>query len=144
MIDPVTKKNYACPLNGKSCIDGIRDDFPVDPSTKRKITCRWWQHLFGKDPQTEKQIDTFDCAIAWLPTVVIECAQMSRQTTASVDKTANEVAAVKSNINALARAVGAAATEIRSGIESGGVTVLLPPGSKNGGDPSVKPTDLTT
>jgi len=143
MIDPLTKKNYACPLNGQSCIDGIRDDFPVDPSTNRKITCRWWQHLFGKDPQSEKQIDTFDCAIAWLPTVVIEGAQMSRHTTASVDKLANQVADVKAGFSDLARAIQLTGENIRQGIESGTLQVLLPPGHQNGPE-HAKPTDIAT
>lgn len=75
-------------MNGKKCIDGVREDFP-EGEAGAKIKCRWWQHLYGKDPQTEGAIDQWDCAIAWLPITTIETAQMSRQTSASVDKTAN-------------------------------------------------------
>lgn len=132
MIDPATKTEWACPLNGKLCVDGTREDFPKN-SVGGLVKCRWWQHVAGKDPQTEKTIDHYDCAVAWLPTVGIEGAQMSRQTAASVDKVANEVASVKGNINGLARSIQVAGSNIRQGIEAGGMSIMLPPGSGNGG-----------
>lgn len=131
MIDAASKVECACPLNGKLCIDGSREDFP-ETKVGNKVKCRWWQHVAGKDPQTEKILDNFDCAIAWIPVIAIEGAQMSRQTAASVDKVANEIASVKTNVNGLAGALRVAAAEIRTGIEAGGVSVMLPPGSRNG------------
>lgn len=131
MIDPTTKVAWACPLNGKLCVDGTREDFPKN-EVGGLVKCRWWQHLAGKDPQSEKMVDQYDCAIAWLPTVGIEGAQMSRQTGASVDKVSNEVRAVKANLNVLSQSIRAAAAEIRQGIESGSVSIMLPPGSTNG------------
>lgn len=125
MIDPVSKLKVACPLNGKLCIDGSREDFPSD-DVGGKVKCRWWQHLAGKDPQSEKVIDQFDCAIAWMPTVTIEGAQMSRQTGASVDKVANEVAAVKQSIASMSGAIRIAAASISQAIEAGALTVMLP------------------
>lgn len=135
MINPDTKISWACPLNGKLCIDGSREDFPAN-DVGGKVKCRWWQHIAGKDPQTEKIVDTFDCAVAWLPTVGIEGAQMSRQTSASVDKVANEVAAVKQSLTALAGAVRVAAAGISQAVETGSLHVMLPAppphGSTNG------------
>ncbi len=125
MIDPATKIAYACPLNGKLCIDGTREDFPTN-DVGGKVKCRWWQHLAGKDPQSEKIIDQFDCAIAWLPTVGIEGAQMSRQTGASVDKVANEIAALKHTVGAMGGALRVAASSISQAIEAGALTVMLP------------------
>jgi hypothetical protein len=126
MIDPATKKEYACPLNGKLCVDGVREDFPTN-SVGGKVPCRWWQHVAGKDPQTEKVFDAFDCAVAWMPSIGIEGSQMSRQTASSVDKLANEVAFVKTNVGALAGALRVAAADIRQGIETGGISLALPP-----------------
>jgi len=80
----------ACPLNGKMCINGRREDFPRD-KLGNLIQCRLWVHLYGKDPQTEKTIDQWDCSWAWVPTTTIEGAQASRFAAASSDKVANEV-----------------------------------------------------
>lgn len=125
MIDPISKIEVACPLNAKLCIDGSREDFPEN-KIGGKVKCRWWQHLAGKDPQTEKIVDQFDCAIAWLPTVGIEGAQMSRQTAASVDKVANEVSGVRQGVSSLAGAVRVAAASIAQAVEAGALTVMLP------------------
>jgi hypothetical protein len=126
MIDPASKKECACPFNGQLCIDGVRADFPKN-KVGGLIQCRLWQHLAGKDPQSEKTIDNFDCSIAWLPVTTIETAQMSRQTSASVDKVANEVAIVHTKLQELGQAVAGAASNIREGIEAGSLHVLLPP-----------------
>ncbi len=130
MIDPGTKIAWACPLNGKDCIDGVREDFS-DIKTESgaivgKRKCRWWQHIQGKDPQSDKFIDQWDCAIAWMPTIGLEGAQQSRQCGASVDKVANHVSEVKSNISALAGAVRVAAQQLSQAVEAGALTVMLP------------------
>ena len=78
---------------GLPCIDGIREDFKPG-SDGRVHPCRMWIHMYGKDPQTEKVYDQFDCAHAWLTVTTIEQAQMTRQTTASVDKVANEMSEI--------------------------------------------------
>ncbi len=125
MIDPIAKIECACPLNGKLCVDGSREDFPNN-SVGGKVKCRWWQHLAGKDPQSEKMIDQFDCAIAWGPVTSIEGAQMSRQTAASVDKVANELSAVKQGISTMSGALRIASASIAQAIEQGALTVMLP------------------
>jgi hypothetical protein len=125
MIDTSNKQICACPLNGKECRDGIREDFSAG------LKCRWWQHLYGKDPQSEKMIDQWDCAVAWLPITTIEASQMSRQTGASVDKVANEVATLKSHLAAVAGSIRVAGAGISQAIESGSLTVMLPsPGTE--------------
>lgn len=134
MIDPASKIEVACPLNGKLCIDGSREDFPKNKAGGA-VKCRWWQHLAGKDPQSEKMIDQYDCAMAWMPTVTIEGAQMGRQTAASVDKVATEINAVKSRLGALGQAVQAAGESIRKGIKQGALQVFLPSKSENGKTP---------
>lgn len=86
------RKKLSCPLNGIACNSGQREDFAS--SEIGKLQCRWWVHLFGKDPQSEKIIDQWDCAIAWMPTCQIEGSQMTRQATASIDKVANVMAEI--------------------------------------------------
>lgn len=90
-----------CPLNGKICIGGRREDFSKD-ETGNSIVCRWWVHLFGKDPQSEKVLDQFDCAVAWIPTTSIEGAQMTRQLTATLDAHRSEM---RDNFSQVAKAV---------------------------------------
>ena len=53
--------------------------------------CRFWTHLVGKNPQGDGVIDKFGCAIEFLPILLVENAQMTRQAGASTDKVANEV-----------------------------------------------------
>lgn len=91
MENEIDIQHRSCPLNGQICSDGIRSDFKEHPITGQKFKCRWWAHMVGKDPQTEKSVDRFDCSISWLPIIGIENAQAQRFTAASVDKVANEV-----------------------------------------------------
>lgn len=65
-----------CPFIGKKCVES---------------KCRFWTHLQGKNPQGEGVIDKFGCAIEFLPILLVENAQMIRQTAASTDKVANQV-----------------------------------------------------
>jgi len=47
--------------------------------------------LLGKNPQGDGVIDKFGCAIEFLPILLVENAQMIRQTAASTDKVVNQV-----------------------------------------------------
>lgn len=53
--------------------------------------CKFWTHLLGKNPQSEAVVDRFGCAIEFLPILLVENAQMIRQTAASTDKVATQV-----------------------------------------------------
>jgi len=53
--------------------------------------CPWWMQLRMIDANTGKEIDEWRCAVGWLPHLLIEGAQQSRQAGASVDKMCNEV-----------------------------------------------------
>jgi hypothetical protein len=65
-----------CPLIKKSCIEH---------------QCKFYVHLLGNDPQTGKGIDKFDCAMAFIPVLLIEGAQQTRQAGAAVESFRNEV-----------------------------------------------------
>lgn len=75
-----------CPLLKKDCIEH---------------GCKFYVHLLGKDPQTSKEIDKWDCSFAWLPILLIENAQQSRQTGAAVESFRNEM--VQANAQAVAQ-----------------------------------------
>lgn len=65
--------------------------------------CPWWTRVIGKHPQSEEMIDDWRCAIALLPMLLIENAQMQRQTGAAVESFRNRI------VDGVIEAVGAAA-----------------------------------
>ena len=78
-----------CPLMGEECVEdgSIRNG--------ELVTCRFWVHVLGKDPQTGKDIDSADCAFCWTPVLLIENSQQQRSTGAAVESFRNEM--VKAN-----------------------------------------------
>ena len=66
-----------CPLNDfKECM---------------QFKCGWFIHVNGQDPNTGEHIEEWGCSMAWLPKILIENAQMSRQTGAAVENFRNEI-----------------------------------------------------
>lgn len=65
-----------CPLLNGPCI---------------KEKCMFWTKLVGNNPQTGQPIDEFDCAIKWLPLMLVENSQMTRQGSATVQDFRNDV-----------------------------------------------------
>lgn len=65
-----------CPLVGGDC---------------KRLACRWFIQLRGKHPQTGEPLDEWDCAVRWLPLLLIEGAQETRQTAAAIESFRNEV-----------------------------------------------------
>lgn len=72
-----------CPLIQKPCIEH---------------GCKFYIHLLGSDPQNPGgTVDKFDCAIAFLPILLIENANVTRMGNASTDKVANEIRGLRDN-----------------------------------------------
>ena len=65
-----------CPLLQKECIG---------------LQCAWITQIRGNDPQTGKEIDEWDCAVKWMPMLLIENSQMQRQTGAAVESFRNRI-----------------------------------------------------
>lgn len=65
-----------CPLLKKDCIG---------------LQCSWFMLVRGKHPQTGADVDEWNCAITWLPVLLIENSQQQRQTGAAVESFRNEV-----------------------------------------------------
>lgn len=53
--------------------------------------CRLWTQVQGAHPQTGETISHYNCADAWLPVMLVENSQMSRQTGAAVESLRNEM-----------------------------------------------------
>lgn len=76
------KYTTSCPL-GHTCertLDGVVD------------RCRWYTHVQGRNPQTNEDIDQWDCAIAWLPILSIEMSRTNRGQTQAIEFLRNQVA----------------------------------------------------
>jgi hypothetical protein len=78
-----------CPLMGGECVEdgAIRDG--------ELVACRFWVTVIGKDPQTGKEVNNGDCAMAWTPILLIENSKVNRETGAAVESFRNEM--VKAN-----------------------------------------------
>ena len=80
-----------CPLLKKACVEH---------------QCHFYIHLLGKNPQTDAAEDRWDCAVAFIPILLIENSQQQRQTGAAVESFRNEmVKANESSQQTLIRAV---------------------------------------
>lgn len=76
----IESKNQ-CPLNG------------FEPC--KQLDCAWFLKISGVNPNTGEDIDDWGCSISWMPILLVENAQMSRQTGAAVESFRNEM--VKAN-----------------------------------------------
>jgi hypothetical protein len=76
-------KGPLCPLLKSSCVEA---------------KCMFWTHVRGTSPQGG-EVDMPDCAIKWLPMLLIEGSKVGRETGAAVESFRNEM--VKSNAIAL-------------------------------------------
>ncbi len=65
-----------CPLIKEDCI---------------QFKCVFWTQLRGKHPQTNEEIDEYDCAVRWLPLLLIENAKEVRQGAAATESFRNEM-----------------------------------------------------
>jgi hypothetical protein len=61
----------------------------------KQLDCAWFLKVRGTNPNTGQDTDEWGCSVAWMPILLIENAQMSRQTGAAVESFRNEV--VKAN-----------------------------------------------
>jgi len=73
-----------CPLLKKECIG---------------IKCAWFTRVQGYDTNTGKEVDEYQCAIAWMPMLMVENSGQQRQTGAAVESFRNEM--VKANENSV-------------------------------------------
>jgi hypothetical protein len=89
MQNEIDRKYCYCPIMREVCCGGHTKSMGEDEKTGEQFKCRWWVHVAGKDPQSDKSVDWFDCSVSWLPVLQIETSQMVRQSTFSIDKTAN-------------------------------------------------------
>lgn len=57
----------------------------------KKFECMFFIQVRGTNPNTGQEVDEWDCAISWMPILMIENSQQQRHTTASVQSFRNEM-----------------------------------------------------
>ena len=73
-----------CPFLKKECIEH---------------QCEFFTHVLGNDPQTVKPLDHWNCAMTWLPMLLIDGTQQGRQTGAAIESFRNEMVRANKEIN---------------------------------------------
>jgi len=73
-----------CPLIKKDCVG---------------LKCAWFVRVQGYDKNTGKDVDEYQCAITWMPMLMIENSGTQRETGAAVESFRNEM--VKANENSI-------------------------------------------
>ena len=76
------KPGKFCPLLKKDCV---------------QLQCNWFIQVRGKDPNTGKDVDEWGCSIAWLPHLLIENANQTRQGAAATESFRNEMVKASEN-----------------------------------------------
>ena len=71
-----------CPLIKKKCVEH---------------DCKFYIQVMGKHPQTGQDVNNFDCAISWLPVLLIEGSQQTRHTGAAIESFRNEMVNIQSD-----------------------------------------------
>jgi hypothetical protein len=59
------------------------------------VACRFWVYVQGMNPQTGETMNHKDCAMSWMPVLMIENSKVNRETGAAVESFRNEM--VKNN-----------------------------------------------
>ncbi len=79
------EKLAGCPLGAK-CEDVRQEDGELV-----MYRCPWHVRVRGRDNNTGEDIDHWQCAIAWMPTLQINTANETRQGAAATESFRNEV-----------------------------------------------------
>lgn len=75
-----------CPLGAKC------EEVKIDQTGKQYIArCPWYVKVKGYDSNTGVEIDHWGCAIAWMPTLMINAANETRQGAAATESFRNEM-----------------------------------------------------
>jgi len=71
-----------CPLISKKC---------------KEHKCKFYIQIQGKNPNTGGDVNRFDCAVTWLPILLIEGSQQTRQAGSAIESFRNEMVRLNEN-----------------------------------------------
>jgi hypothetical protein len=75
-----------CPMmGGEPCVEdgSIRNG--------ELVACRFWVTVQGMNPQSGETMNHKDCAMAWMPVLMIENSKVNRETGSAVESFRNEM-----------------------------------------------------
>ncbi len=75
---PAGPKGKTCPMHRKSMRDVCE-------------TCPLWTKLVGQDPQSGKQVNQWNCSLAWLPMLLIENSKETRSAGSAIEDMRNKI-----------------------------------------------------
>lgn len=78
-------KSAGCPLGAKC------EDAKIEEGKTVLYRCPWYVQIRGRDPNTGEEMDRWSCAIAWMPTLLINTANEVRQGAAATESFRNEM-----------------------------------------------------
>jgi hypothetical protein len=94
----ILKNGTFCPLIKKDCVG---------------LQCAWYTKVAGYDTNTGKDVEDWQCAIAWMPMLLIENSGQQRQTGSAIESFRNEM--VKANEITSNVLIGAVKTKMIEG-----------------------------
>lgn len=74
-----------CPLGAKC------EEVKIENGKQVMYRCPWYVMVRGTDMNTGREIDDWGCAIAWMPTLMINTANEGRKGVAATESFRNEV-----------------------------------------------------
>jgi hypothetical protein len=77
-----------CPLGAKC------EEVKVIEGKQKIVRCPWYVRVSGTNPNTGEDIDSWNCAIAWMPMLQINVANEARKGVAATESFRNEVVGV--------------------------------------------------
>ena len=103
----MAKELIMCPFQlGEPCVE--HGEIRMRNGEPTLVKCRFWINIMGQNPQTGETVNNYDCAMAWMPVLMIENSKVNRETGAAVESMRNET--VKASDN-LVRTIQDAATK---------------------------------
>lgn len=86
MTNEIKVKTGDCPLGAKC------ETVKTEPNGEIVIyRCPWFIKVKGHDSNTGDEIEDFNCAIAWMPALMINTANEARKNVAATESFRNEV-----------------------------------------------------
>ena len=82
---------WTCPL-GSEC-EEIKDN--------KLHRCMWYTKVVGTDANTGEMVDSWSCAISWMPTLQVEMSASNRGQTAALESFRNETVKGQTEFNKL-------------------------------------------
>ena len=82
-------RDAGCPLGAKC------EEVKQEGNKQVMYRCPWYTQVRGLDPNTGQEIDHWGCAIAWMPTLMVNTANEARKTTAATEDFRNRMMDVR-------------------------------------------------